>query len=62
MTPGPSPIFGRRTFDVVGLTTRSEPRYWAAGAGSRFEHYEHMPRAELPTHFIVYPGGWPCPR
>ncbi|MBK7582544.1 MAG: hypothetical protein IPI67_20395 [Myxococcales bacterium] len=46
---------GRRTFDVVGLTTRSEPRYWAAGAGSRFEHYEHMPRAELPTHFIVYP-------
>ncbi|MFO0569492.1 MAG: hypothetical protein U0263_27825 [Polyangiaceae bacterium] len=46
---------GRRTFDVVGLTTKSEPRYWAAGAGSRFEHYERMPRAELPTHFIVYP-------
>lgn len=46
---------GRRTFDVVGLTTRSEPRYWAAGAGSRFEHYERMPRSELPTHFIVYP-------
>ena len=46
---------GRRSFDVVGLTTKSEPRYWAAGAGSRFEHYERMPRAELPTHFIVYP-------
>ncbi len=46
---------GRRTFDVVGLTTKSEPRFWAAGAGSRFEHYERMPRHELPTHFIVYP-------
>ncbi|MBI3207181.1 MAG: hypothetical protein HYZ29_36930 [Myxococcales bacterium] len=46
---------GRRTFDVVGLTTKSEPRYWAAGAGSRFEHYERLPRHELPTHFIVYP-------
>lgn len=46
---------GRRTFDVVGLTTKSEPRYWAAGAGSRFEHYERLPRSELPTHFIVYP-------
>jgi hypothetical protein len=46
---------GRRTFDVVGLTTRSEPRYWAAGAGSRFEHYERLPPSALPTHFIVYP-------
>lgn len=45
----------RRTFDVVGLTTKSEPRYWASGAGSRFEHYERLPRSALPTHFIVYP-------
>ena len=48
----------RATFDVVGLTTRGEARYWVAGAGSRFEHYERL-RAEqpqaLPTHFIVYP-------
>jgi hypothetical protein len=48
----------RSTFDVVGLTTRGEARYWVAGAGSRFEHYEHLaterPQA-LPTHFIVYP-------
>ena len=48
----------RRTFDVVGLTTRSEGRYWVAGAGSRLEHYERLhatnPSA-LPTHFIVYP-------
>jgi hypothetical protein len=45
----------RRVFDVVGLTTRYEARYWAAGAGSRFEHYEHTPEGDLPTHFIVYP-------
>ena len=48
----------RRTFDVVGLTTRSEGRYWVAGAGSRLEHYERlhaMNPSALPTHFIVYP-------
>jgi hypothetical protein len=43
------------TFDVVGLTTRGEARYWTAGPGSRFEHYERLPRSRLPTHFIVYP-------
>ena len=51
--------FGEHTtFDVVGLTTRSEGRYWVAGVGSRLEHYERLlvsnPRA-LPTHFVVYP-------
>ncbi len=45
----------RATFDVVGLTTAGEARYWTAGPGSRFEHYEHLPRERLPTHFIVYP-------
>jgi len=48
----------RRTFDVVGLTTRDEGRYWVAGAASRFEHYERLhatAAADLPTHFIVYP-------
>jgi hypothetical protein len=48
----------RRTFDVVGLTTDGEARYWVAGVGSRLEHYERMlraDRAKLPTHFIVYP-------
>jgi hypothetical protein len=52
---------GRRTFDVVGLTTRGEARYWVAGAGSRFEHYERLPRAELPTHFLVYPEWFGLP-
>ena len=52
---------GRPTFDVVGLTTRGEARYWVAGAGSRFEHYERLPRAELPTHFIVYPEWFGIP-
>jgi hypothetical protein len=51
--------FGNReTFDIVGLTTRDEARYWVAGVGSRFEHYERLYRggsSELPTHFIVYP-------
>jgi hypothetical protein len=47
--------FGRRrTFDVVGLTTRGEARYWAAGPGSRFEHYERLAAEERPTHFAVY--------
>ncbi len=48
-------LSGRQTFDVVGLTTEGEARYWVAGAGARFEHYERMPREKLPTHFIVYP-------
>ena len=53
----------RRTFDVVGLTTRDEGRYWVAGAASRFEHYERLHQArpsELPTHFIVYPEWMAC--
>ncbi len=48
----------RRTFDIVGLTTEDEARYWVAGAGSRFEHYERLAAlapSKLPTHFIVYP-------
>lgn len=51
----------RRTFDVVGLTTAGEARYWAAGAGSRFEHYERLGEDALPTHFIVYPGWFALP-
>ena len=51
--------FGERaTFDVVGLTTEGEGRYWVAGAGSRLEHYENLRAtapSRLPTHFIVYP-------
>jgi hypothetical protein len=53
----------RHTFDIVGLTTQSEGRYWVAGAGSRFEHYERLYReraASLPTHFIVYPEWMAC--
>jgi hypothetical protein len=48
----------KRTFDVVGLTSEGEARYWVAGVGSRFEHYEQLHAtapAKLPTHFIVYP-------
>jgi hypothetical protein len=52
---------GKPTFDVVGLTTRGEARYWVAGAGSRFEHYERLPRSALPSHFIVYPGWFALP-
>jgi hypothetical protein len=53
----------RRTFDVVGLTTPSEGKYWVAGAGSRLEHYERLhvsSPASLPTHFIVYPEWMSC--
>jgi hypothetical protein len=48
----------KKTFDVVGLTTSGEARYWVAGVGSRLEHYERMRASApgaLPTHFIVYP-------
>jgi hypothetical protein len=53
-------LSGRRTFDVVGLTTEGEARYWVAGPGSRFEHYEKLPEARRPTHFIVYPHWMAC--
>jgi hypothetical protein len=52
---------GKRTFDVVGLTTQGEALYWVNGAGSRFEHYEKVDRARLPTHFIVYPEWFGIP-
>ena len=52
---------GRPTFDVVGLTTAGEARHWVAGPGSRFEHYERLPAAQLPTHFIVYPEWFALP-
>jgi hypothetical protein len=59
---GAIPFFsGRRSFDIVGLTTQGEARYWIAGAGSRFEHYERMPRDQLPTHFFVYPEWFGIP-
>lgn len=49
----------RKTFDIVGLTTPTEGRYWVAGAASRLEHYERLAEEKkwsaLPTHFIVYP-------
>lgn len=53
----------RKTFDIVGLTTPTEGRYWIAGAGARFEHYERLRRsapASMPTHFIVYPEWMAC--
>jgi len=52
----------RPIFDIVGLTTAGEARYWSAGAGSRFEHYEQLARNTLPTHFIVYPGWFALPQ
>lgn len=53
----------KKTFDVVGLTTPTEGRYWIGGQGSRFEHYERMHLTNpiaLPTHFIVYPEWMAC--
>ncbi len=51
----------RETFDIVGLTTPGEARHWVGGAGSRFEHYERLPRTALPTHFFVYPDWFGVP-
>jgi hypothetical protein len=53
---------GHPIFDIVGLTTLGEARYWAAGAGSRFEHYERLPRSALPTQFFVYPNWFGIPQ
>ena len=56
-------LSGKKTFDVVGLTTPGEAPYWVAGGGSRFEHYEKLYLASperLPTHFIVYPQWMAC--
>lgn len=53
----------RKTFDIVGLTTPTEGRYWVAGAASRLEHYERLlasAPSSLPTHFIVYPEWMAC--
>jgi hypothetical protein len=52
---------GRQVFDIVGLTTVGEARYWSAGAGSRFEHYERLSRDVLPSFFIVYPPWFALP-
>jgi hypothetical protein len=52
------------TFDIVGLTTQGEGRYWVAGVGSRLEHYERLHAADpaaFPTHFIVYPQWFGIP-
>jgi hypothetical protein len=52
-----------RTFDIVGLTTKDEARYWIAGPASRLEHYERLYARSpdlLPTHFIVYPEWMAC--
>ena len=54
---------GRRTFDIVGLTTPSEARYWLGGSASRLEHYERVLEEapqKLPTHFAVYPEWMGC--
>ncbi len=51
------------TFDVVGLTTPGEGKYWVAGSASRFEHYERLyatARDRLPKYFIVYPEWLAC--
>jgi hypothetical protein len=51
----------KKTFDVTGVTTEGEAPYWVEGPGSRYEHYEKLPRGRLPTHFIVYPDWMACP-
>lgn len=56
-------VSGLYTFDVVGLTTAGESKYWAHGPGSRFEHYERLVRSaphRFPTHFIVYQQWMAC--
>ncbi len=52
-----------RTFDIVGLTSPLEGKYWVAGPASRFEHYEDLSAAggRLPGFWAVYPNWFGLP-
>jgi hypothetical protein len=48
----------RPCFDIVGLGTEGQSRWYRSGPGSVFEGFERMNRADLPDYFAVYPIWW----
>ncbi len=51
----------RRCFDVLGLGTEGQSRWFRSGAGSVFEHFERFDRDQLPDYFAVFPRWWSNP-
>jgi 4-amino-4-deoxy-L-arabinose transferase-like glycosyltransferase len=47
---------GRRTVDLLGLTTRRLFARWMLGWGAVVEELKHMERGERPTHFVMLPS------
>jgi hypothetical protein len=47
---------GRRTLDLVGLTSPGLAPRWRAGSGSLIELFENLSPASRPTHFAIFPN------
>ncbi len=45
----------RRTFDVLGLATEGQSRWFRSGPGSLYERFENLERDERPDFFAIYP-------
>jgi len=51
---------GRRTYDLVGLTTNDAAVPYLLGAGAIHERLESLPAGERPTHFAVHTTWFPA--
>jgi len=49
-------LSGRRTVDLIGLTTPGLARVWRMGPGSLIEELERWPAGARPTHFAIFPN------
>lgn len=53
---GAIPYFsGRKTFDVLGLASEGQSRWFRSGPGSLYERFENMKPHERPDFFAIYP-------
>jgi hypothetical protein len=53
---GAIPYFsGRRTFDVLGLATEGQSRWFRSGPGTLYERFENLGDHERPGWFAIYP-------
>lgn len=53
---GAIPYFSnRRTFDVLGLATEGQSRWFRSGPGSLYERFENLDARERPDYFAIYP-------
>ncbi|MFH1437585.1 MAG: hypothetical protein ABIJ56_17900 [Pseudomonadota bacterium] len=49
---------GKRCYDILGLATEDQSRWYRSGPGSLFEKFENLPADRLPGYFAVYPLWW----